>query len=104
MIRHCVFIRFKTNVPEDERASILSDIVALKPLIPGYLSVDVGPNVSPEGLGRGYTSGFVIDFADSEARDAYLVHPDHEAAGGRIVGAAEGGIDGIFVYDLEISG
>jgi hypothetical protein len=35
---------------------------------------------------------------------AYLVHPAHEKAGGRIVAAAEGGIDGVFVYDFEIAG
>jgi hypothetical protein len=73
-------------------------------LVPGYLSVNIGPNVSPEGLGRGYTDGFVIDFTDAAARDAYLVHPAHEKAGGRIVAAAEGGVDGVFVYDFEMAG
>lgn len=104
MIRHCVFIRFKTSIPQAERASILSDIAALQPLVPGYLAVNSGPNVSPEGLGRGYTDGFVIDFADAAARDAYLVHPAHEKAGGRIVAAAEGGIGGVLVYDFEMAG
>ncbi len=104
MIRHCVFIRFKDSISAEERASILADIPALQPLIPGYLAVDIGPNVSPEGLGRGYSAGFIVDFADAGARDAYLVHPAHQAAGGRIVAAAEGGIDGIFVYDFDIAG
>ena len=58
----------------------------------------------PEGLGKGYTDGFVIDFADAAARDAYLVHPAHEKAGGRIVAAAEGGIGGVLVYDFEMAG
>jgi hypothetical protein len=104
MIRHCVFIRFKASVSDAEKASILSDIEALKPLVPGYLSIDIGPNVSPEGLGKGYNGGFVIDFKDAAARDTYLVHPDHETAGGRIVAATEGGVDGVFVYDFEIAG
>jgi hypothetical protein len=104
MIRHCVFIRFKASIPQTERASILADIADLKSLVPGYLSVNSGPNVSPEGLGRGYTDGFVIDFTDAAARDAYLVHPAHEKAGGRIVAAAEGGVDGVFVYDFEMAG
>jgi hypothetical protein len=104
MIRHCVFIRFKASIPQTERASILADIADLKRLVPGYLSVNIGPNVSPEGLGRGYTDGFVIDFTDAAARDAYLVHPAHEKAGGRIVAAAEGGVDGVFVYDFEMAG
>ncbi|HTO31635.1 MAG TPA: Dabb family protein [Pararhizobium sp.] len=104
MIRHCVFIRFKADVSATERASILGDIAALQPLVPGYLSVEIGPNVSPEGLGKGYNSGFIIDFKDAAARDAYLVHPAHEKAGGRIVAAAEGGVDGLFVYDFDIAG
>lgn len=103
MIRHCVFIRFKTSVPDAERASILADITALKPLVPGYLTIDIGPNVSPEGLGKGYNGGFIIDFADAAARDSYLSHPEHEKAGGRIVAATEGGVDGVFVYDFEIA-
>ncbi len=104
MIRHCVFIRFKADVSPAERTSILADIAALQPLVPGYLSVEIGPNVSPEGLGKGYTDGFIIDFKDAAARDAYLVHPAHEKAGGRIVAATEGGVDGVFVYDFEIAG
>lgn len=104
MIRHCVFITFKPSVPDDERASILADIEALKPLIPGYLAIDIGPNVSPEGLGRGYNGGFIIDFADAAARDAYISHPDHAKAAGRIVAATEGGVEGVFVYDFEIAG
>jgi hypothetical protein len=104
MIRHCVFIRFQTTVADVERQSILSDIAALQRLVPGYLTFTDGANVSPEGLGKGYNSGFIIDFADVAARDAYLVHPAHEKAGGRIVAATEGGIDGVFVYDFEIAG
>jgi hypothetical protein len=103
MIRHCVFIRFMDSISAEERASILADIAALQPLVPGYLAVDIGPNVSPEGLGKGYTNGFIIDFADVRARDAYLVHPAHEKAGGRIVAAAEGGLAGIFVYDFDLA-
>ncbi|WP_438752435.1 Dabb family protein [Pararhizobium sp. O133] len=104
MIRHCVFVRFKADISAAERASILADIAALQPLVPGYLSVEIGPNVSPEGLGKGYTDGFIIDFKDAAARDAYLVHPAHEKAGGRIVAATQDGIDGVFVYDFELAG
>ncbi|KQY32859.1 Dabb family protein [Rhizobium sp. Root483D2] len=104
MIRHCVFIRFQSTIADAERQSILADIAALQRLVPGYLAFTAGGNSSPEGLGKGYNSGFIIDFADVAARDAYLVHPAHEKAGGRIVAAAEGGIDGVFVYDFEIAG
>jgi len=38
-----------------------------------------GPNISPEGLGDGFTHAFLMTFADAAARDAYLPHPLHEA-------------------------
>ena len=102
MIRHCVFIRFRADVPQTERDGIWADIRALKAVVPGYLAVHVGANVSPEaGMDKGYAEGFIIDFDGAAARDAYLVHPDHEKAGSRIVAAAEGGIAGILVFDIE---
>ena len=103
MIRHCVFIRFRTDIAAAERALILADIAALKPLIPGFLSVHIGGNVSPENLDKGFADGFIVDFEDAAARDAYLVHPEHQKAGGRIVAAADGGLDGILVYDLDMT-
>lgn len=103
MIRHCVFIRFRADVPDDERADILDGIAALRHELPGIEAVHVAPNTSPEtGMDKGYSAGFIVDFDGQEARDAYLDHPQHKAAGARIVAAAEGGLDGILVYDLEI--
>lgn len=105
MIRHCVFIRFRADVPQSEKDGIWADIKALKAVVPGYLSVDIGANVSPEtGMDKGYAEGFIIQFDGAAARDAYLVHPDHQKAGGRIVAASEGGVDGILVYDIEVAG
>lgn len=104
MIRHCVFIRFSDSVPQSEKDGIWADIRALKSVVPGYLAVHVGANVSPEtGMDKGYSEGFIIDFDGPAARDAYLVHPDHEKAGARIVTAAEGGVAGILVYDIEVA-
>lgn len=103
MIRHCVFIRFRTDVSQAEKEGIWTDIRALKAVIPGYLAAFIGNNVSPEtGMDKGFSEGFVIDFEDPAVRDAYLVHPDHERAGGRIVAAAEGGVAGVLVYDIEV--
>ena len=103
MIRHCVFIRFRTEVSQAEKDGIWANIRALKAVVPGYLAAYIGSNVSPEtGMDKGFSEGFVIDFADSAARDAYLVHPDHEKAGGRIGAAADGGVAGILVYDLKV--
>lgn len=104
MIRHCVFIKYRPDVPRGEKAAIAADIRALKDVVPGILAVHVGDNVSPEtGMDKGYAEGFIVDFDGPASRDAYLVHPDHQKAGGRIVAAARGGVEGVIVYDLEIA-
>jgi hypothetical protein len=104
MIRHCVFIRFKPEIDAVERGRILAMIAALKPRIPGFLQAHIGSNVSPEGMDKGFSDGFVIDFADAAARDAYLVDSEHTKAGAAIGAAAVGGAEGILVYDIEVKG
>lgn len=103
MIRHCVFIRFRKETTAAEKAVIYAEISALKGRLPGLLAVHVGDNVSPEtGMDKGFAEGFIVDFENAAARDLYLADTDHRRTGARIVAAAEGGIDGIFVYDLSI--
>ncbi|MDO8359118.1 MAG: Dabb family protein [Devosia sp.] len=102
MIRHCVLVNFKSSVTPAERAAIYDGIRALEHKVDGLVAASFGPNVSPEGLAQGYADGFVIDFRDAAARDAYLVHPDHQAAGARLVAALEGGIGGLIVFDIEV--
>jgi hypothetical protein len=103
MIRHCVFVRFKSTVTVSERMSIYDDLRALKQQVDGLLAAHFGSNVSPEGLAQGFNDGFVIDFRHAAARDAHLVHPDHQVAGGKLVSMLEGGVDGLVVFDLEIT-
>ena len=101
-IRHCVFVRFRSDVPEAERSAIHADLEALRNVIEGMGKVQFGVNVSPEPFASGFTHGFTIDFRDAVARDAYLVHEAHQRAGARLVAALEGGLDGLFVFDLQI--
>jgi hypothetical protein len=103
MIRHCVFIRFRPEVPAAERAAIFGAVAALKAHVPGLLKVEAGINASPEGLDKGFAEGFIADFTDGPARDRYLADPEHAKVGARIVAAAEGGTDGILVFDLEVA-
>ena len=101
-IRHCVFVKFRADVPSVERAAIHADLEALRKVIDGMGPVEFGANVSPEPFSRGFAHGFTIDFRDAAARDAYLVHEAHQRAGARLVAALEGGLDGLMVVDLEI--
>ena len=102
MIRHCVLFKFRTGVSADERAEIYAGLNALVGQIDGLLSATFGPNVSPEGLGQGFNDGFIMDFADEAARDRYLPHPAHKAAGSKLVAALEGGRDGLIVFDMKL--
>jgi hypothetical protein len=102
MIRHCVFIHFKPTISPAYKAELFNEINALKPRLPGMLAVHIGVNVSPEtGMDKGFSDGFMVDFDDSFARDAYLEDAGHKETGARLVAAAQGGIQGILVYDLE---
>jgi hypothetical protein len=103
MIRHCVFIRFRDDISAPERQAHYDDLARLCAKLPGALSFQSGVNVSPEtGMDKNYSEGFILDFTDAAARDAYLIDPEHQAIGGRIVSSAVGGPDGVFVFDLEV--
>jgi hypothetical protein len=102
MIRHVVLLKPAAGASPASVQAALDGVAALQGVVPGILAVHSGPNTSPEGLGRGYTKGFVVDFADAAARDAYLPHPAHQKAGAALVAVAEGGIEGILVFDLEM--
>jgi hypothetical protein len=102
MILHCVFLRLKSALAPAEKQSIFEALSALQTVIPGIVSIKFGPNVSPEGLSGGFQDGFAVTFETADARDAYLIHPDHKAVGDRIVAACDGGLAGLLVFDLEV--
>lgn len=102
MIRHIVHLKFGPDISSTDASRLLQSVYALKDTIPGILQVSGGANNSPEPLGKGYTHSFVVDFVDSDARDAYLPHPAHVRVGDALVAAATGGLDGILVFDYAL--
>jgi hypothetical protein len=100
MIRHVVLVQFRAN---SDVETIFAALKALQGKIDGIQSISCGPDNSPEGLQRGHTHGFTVDFRDAKSRDAYLPHPEHQKVGGMIVAAAEGGIDGVTVLDWDLA-
>jgi Stress responsive A/B Barrel Domain len=99
MIRHVVFFKLKSGIDAKTVAQVFAALKGLQTKVPGITSISAGHDNSPEGLQRGHTHGFTVDFIDVAARDAYLPHPDHQAVGAMIVEITEGGVDGICVVD-----
>jgi len=100
MIRHIVLIQLRAEIDEATITAIFADLAAIKAKLPGVLAIHSGRSESPEKIERGYRHGFTVDFTDWAALAAYQDHPDHRRVGAALVAAAEGGIDGILVFDL----
>jgi hypothetical protein len=102
MLLHIVLINFRDDVSEEHKEDIYDELRSLVGKIDGLLSARFGPNVSPEGLSKGYRDGFVMELRDADARDRYLADPAHQAAGKKLVAAAEGGLEGLLPFDVEV--
>jgi hypothetical protein len=103
LIRHMVVVRFGSAVSAEMRQGIYDDLAALSGHLEGIVGFRSFHNVSPEkAVVHGFNDGFWVDFSDAAARDAYLQDTVHQAIGARLVAAAEGGIDGILVCDVEM--
>ncbi len=103
MIRHLVFLRFPTDMPQASKDDLFTRLADLQGVIDGILDFGHRPNASPETAVRhGFGDMFWFDMTDEAARDAYLIHPEHQAVGRDLVAALRGGTDGIFVCDIEI--
>lgn len=98
MIRHIVLIRFRAEVTESQAGALLAPLGPLSARL-GFAAT-WGRSESPEQIERGYMHGFVADFADWPALAAYQQDEEHKAFGAGLVAHAEGGIDGILVFDL----
>jgi hypothetical protein len=77
--RHVVLLRFRPEADAEQRATVESAFAALASQVPEVQSLEWGTNCSPEGQTRGFTHCFALGFADALDRDAYLVHPRHQA-------------------------
>jgi hypothetical protein len=101
MIRHIVLIRFRPDVTEQVILAIFDDLRGILGKVPGLMAICAGRSDSPEQIERGYMHGFTADFGDWAALAAYQAHPDHKRVGAALVAHAQGGLDGILVFDLR---
>jgi hypothetical protein len=78
-LRHVVISDSQKLRPPATVAEIIRRFAELKELVPGLNDFEWGKNFSPEGLDHGHSHVFLVTFSSAQARDAYLVHPDHAA-------------------------
>jgi stress responsive alpha/beta barrel protein len=79
VLRHVVLFKFTdASTPEDVK-KVEDAFVALKGKIDLIKDFEWGKNNSPENLNQGLTHCFLATFHSEKDRDAYLIHPDHQA-------------------------
>jgi quinol monooxygenase YgiN len=79
VLRHIVLYKFKDDAKPADVQEVIDTFAALPKKIDGIVAFEHGTNVSPEAKSDGLTHVFVVSFKDEKARDAYLVHPAHQA-------------------------
>jgi hypothetical protein len=92
---HVVSFKFKAQATKEQIEEVVLAFRDLKKKIPTIREFSWGTNVSPEKHDKGFTHGFVLGFKTEKDRDAYLVHPDHQAFG-KLVGPI---LADVFVID-----
>ena len=102
MLKHCVFINFKPEIPTADRSAIMEELAGLKQHVPGLLAFEYGENLDFEGKSAGFSDGFIITFTDRQAHLEYDLHPDHTRLGNQLVEMCVRGHHGIMVFDLDV--
>ena len=75
---HVVLVQFKETLQSKDLQKITDAAYGLQ-AIPGVRTLNFSQNVSPEGLGKGYTHALSMKFNSSRDRDSiYLPHPIHQ--------------------------
>lgn len=102
MIRHLVLMKCHPDLPAAQIDNVFAALAALQEKISGILAFEGGQNNSPEGIARGYTHAFTMDFADEQARDLYLPHPEHKKVIALIHEILDGSPESVLVVDFAM--
>jgi hypothetical protein len=96
-VRHVVVFKYKPEATEAQIQQVAVAFRALQDKIPGILSFEQGVNNSPEGKNLGFTHIYLLTIADTQARNTYLPHPEHQLFG-ELLGQL-GILEDVFVVD-----
>lgn len=79
VLRHVVFFKFTETATPEQIQQVEKEFAALPSKISELKALHWGTDVSPEKLSKGFTHCFLGEFDSEAGRDAYLVHPEHQA-------------------------
>ncbi len=79
VFRHVVLFKYKDTATPENIKAVEDAFLDLKNKIDVIKDIETGSNVSTENLSHGFTDCFIVTFADSAGRDAYLPSPEHQA-------------------------
>ena len=101
MIKHCVFLNFKSEISESEQFDVFEGLSNLKNQVEGLNDFEYGNNLDFEQKSADYNSGFIASFENRQALLEYNEHPEHALLGSKLVSICKGGHQGIIVFDIE---
>ena len=67
MIKHCVFLHFKSEISESEQFDVFEGLSNLKNQIEGLNDFEYGNNLDFEQKSADYNSGFIASFENHQA-------------------------------------
>lgn len=88
-VKHIVLLKFKDDVSPQQVDDLIKGFQALPASINCIKGFEWGTDVSVENRHQGFTHVFILTFDSPQERDAYLVHPAHEAYATEVLKAAE---------------
>jgi hypothetical protein len=97
-VKHIVLLKFKSGTTEEQIGKFFEDVLDLSESVPGIDDYVSGTNCSVEGKSQDMTHAFIMTFTDVAARDAYIVHPEHE----RFKTMGLGIVENLVVFDFEV--
>ena len=101
MIKHCVFLNFKSEISESEQFDVFEGLSNLKNQVEGLNDFEYGNNLDFEQKSADYNSGFIASFENRQALLEYNEHPEHALLGSKLVSMCKEGHQGIIVFDIQ---
>jgi hypothetical protein len=97
-VKHIVLLKFNEGTTEEQITKFFEDVLDLSETVPGIDDYVSGTNCSLEARHQGMTHGYIMTFSDVTARDAYMVHPEHE----RFKTTAITMVENVLIFDFEV--